>query len=106
MRKRVLGNPGTKQKHCVAPGGPENAAAENLEEGLRQKRSVQASEVNAADQKSDPAFMATPRYWVPASACSLPDQALNTHWYLGFRDIVNPNNATANSSSTSPLPRR
>lgn len=55
-------------------------------------RSAQASHVNTPRQKTDPDFQATPRYWVPAHACSLPDGTVEANWYLGFRDIVNPNN--------------
>jgi hypothetical protein len=55
-------------------------------------KSAQASEVNKRSEKTKPSFAATPRYWVPADECALPDEAVASSWYLGFRDVVNPNN--------------
>ena len=44
----------------------------------------------SAEQKADPAFSPTPRYWVPADAVSNPT---GTEWMIGFRDIARATDA-------------
>ncbi len=64
-------------------------------------KSAQATEINTTRQKADPGFSATPRYWVPADA--LPEDATRARWYLGFRDIANPNNVRTFIAAAIPL---
>ena len=44
----------------------------------------------SAEEKSDPAFVSTPQYWVPASEITLPR---DLHWVLAFRDIARATDA-------------
>ena len=55
-------------------------------------RSAQASEAITTAQKSDPGFLASPRYWVPAAEC-IARLSEAPRYAIGFRNIVNPNNA-------------
>lgn len=42
------------------------------------------------EQKTDPSFLPTPRYWVPAEAISFPD---GLDWTIAFRDIARATDA-------------
>ena len=46
-------------------------------------------EAATPEQHRDPAWLPTPRYWVPASACGWPPE---TGWVLGFKEITAPTN--------------
>lgn len=65
-------------------------------------RSVQAAEAVPAEQKQDPAFSASPRYWVSAGDCQQVFESTPARWFLGFRDIANPNNARTLIASAIP----
>lgn len=56
-------------------------------------RSVQAAEAVTQEQKADVGFSASPRYWVPEADFRRLVGPTSPKWFLGFRDIVNPNNA-------------
>ncbi|MDI9584170.1 MAG: N-6 DNA methylase, partial [Acidobacteriota bacterium] len=57
------------------------------------RKSAQASEAITFEQKSDPGFSASPRYWVSANEMAHAFAGTHPTWFLGFRDIANPNNA-------------
>ena len=53
-----------------------------------------------ADQKTDPAFVPTPQYWVPANAVSFPE---NLEWTIAFRDIARATDARTMIAAAVPL---
>jgi hypothetical protein len=65
-------------------------------------RSVQAAEAVPAEHKQDPAFSASPRYWVSAGDCQQVFDSTPARWFVGFRDIANPNNARTLIASAIP----
>ena len=65
-------------------------------------RSVQAAESVPAEHKGNPAFSVSPRYWVPASDCQQVMDSTPARWFLGFRDIANPNNTRTLIASAIP----
>ena len=57
------------------------------------------SDPSTPEQKSDPAFLPAPQYWVQEAAIGLPE---HISWVIGFRDITNTTNARTVIASAVP----
>lgn len=53
----------------------------------------------SSEQKSDPAFVPTPQYWVPESEIGLPD---DVEWVIAFRDIARATDVRTMISAIAP----